>query len=171
MTCWKPDALPDGGHAELVYDFREGGEANGWMHALFRFEDRHSGHAAESSFGAHIFNTIMTYKNEPQSYSGKPPGLSTRLFLKLGFGGRESFCVLIYPASGPWLPQSDTALELYDANGALIDTAKLSDRLFRFGDRFPVPLFHGGKTAGGGRDRLCADPRHHLPAVRVPRRR
>ncbi len=122
----EPDALPDGGHAELVYDFREGGEANGWMHALFRFEDRHSGHAAESSFGAHIFNTIMTYKNEPQSYSGKPPGLSTRLFLKLGFGGRESFCVLIYAASGPWLPQSDTALELYDANGVLIDTAKLS---------------------------------------------
>ena len=34
------DALPDGGHAELVYDFREGGEANGWLHALFRFEDR-----------------------------------------------------------------------------------------------------------------------------------
>jgi hypothetical protein len=122
----EPGALPDGGHAELVYDFREGGEANGWLHALFRFEDRHSGHAAESSFGAHIFNTIMTYKNEPQSYSGKPPGLSTRLFLKLGFGGRESFCVLLYPASGPWLPQSDTALELYDANGALIDTAKLS---------------------------------------------
>ena len=122
----KPGALPDGGHAELVYDFREGGEANGWLHALFRFEDRHSGHAAESSFGAHIFNTIMTYKNEPQSYSGKPPGLSTRLFLKLGFGGRESFCVLLYPASAAWMPQSDTALELFDANGALIDTAKLS---------------------------------------------
>ncbi len=120
------DMLQDGGHAELVYDFREGGEANGWLHALFRFEDRHSSHAAESSFGAHIFNTIMTYKNEPQSYSGKPPGLSTRLFLKLGFGGRESFCVLIYPASGPWLPQSDTTLELYDGNGALIDAAKLS---------------------------------------------
>lgn len=122
----EPGSLPDGGHAELVYDFREGGEANGWMHALFRFEDRQSGHAAESSFGAHIFNTIMIYKNEPQSYSGKPPGLSTRLFLKLGFGGRESFCVLIYPASNPWVLQSDTALELYDANGALIDTAKLS---------------------------------------------
>jgi hypothetical protein len=120
------DALPEGGHAELVYDFREGGEANGWLHALFRFEDRQSGHAAESSFGAHIFNTIMTYKSEPQSYSGKPPGLSTRLFLKLGFGGRESFCVLIYPASSPWLPRSDTMLELYNANGTLIDTAKLS---------------------------------------------
>ena len=55
--CWAPDMLQDGGHAELVYDFREGGEANGWLHALFRFEDRHSSHAAESSFGAHIFNT------------------------------------------------------------------------------------------------------------------
>ena len=118
--------LPEGGHAELVYDFREGGDANGWMHALFRFEDRVSGHAAESSFGAHIFNTIMTYKNEPQSYSGKPPGLSTRLFLKLGFGGRESFCVLLYPASGPWLESSSTALELYDGAGVLLETAPLA---------------------------------------------
>ena len=72
------------GHAELVYDFRDGGEADGWMHALVRYEDRRSGHVAETSFGAHIFNTAMTYKDEPQSYSGPPPGLSTRLFLKLG---------------------------------------------------------------------------------------
>lgn len=120
-----PDALLDGGHAELVYDFRDGGEANGWLHALFRFEDRSNGHAAESSFGAHIFNTLMTYKNEPQSYSGKPPGLSTRLFLKLGFGGRTSFCVLIYPASVAWVDLSSTALELYDAHGALLETAEI----------------------------------------------
>jgi hypothetical protein len=119
-------ALAEGGHAELVYDFREGGDANGWLHALFRFEDRASGHAAESSFGAHVFNTLMTYKNEPQSYTGKPPGLSTRLFLKLGFGGRESFCVLIYPASGPWLDFSSTALELYDGAGVLMETAPLA---------------------------------------------
>ena len=44
------------------------------MHALFRYEDRACGHAAESSFGAHIFNTVMTYRDEPQSYSGPPPG-------------------------------------------------------------------------------------------------
>jgi len=113
-----PDALRDGGHAELVYDFRDGGDANGWLHALFRFERRDNGHAAESSFGAHIFNTIMTYKNEPQSYNGPPPGLSTRLFLKLGFGGRQSFCVLIYPASAPWAKNSSTTLELFDAAGA-----------------------------------------------------
>jgi len=119
------DALPEGGHAELVYDFRAGGEADGWLHALFRFEDRMNGHAAESSFGAHIFNTLMVYKNEPQSYTGKPPGLSTRLFLKLGFGGRESFCVLIYPASAPWVETSSTELELYDAQGVLLETARL----------------------------------------------
>jgi len=115
-------ALPEGGHAELVYDFRDGGEANGWLHALFRFEDRATDHAAESSFGGHIFNTLMVYKNEPQSYTGKPPGLSTRLFLKLGFGGRETFCVLIYPASGPWVEHSSTTLELYDGTGALLDS-------------------------------------------------
>lgn len=120
-----PGALPEGGHAELTYDFREGGEANGWLHALFRFEDRNTSHAAESSFGAHIFNTLMTYKNEPQSYNGKPPGLSTRLFLKLGFGGRTSFCVLIYPASAPWVGSSSTDLELYDPQGILLETARI----------------------------------------------
>jgi hypothetical protein len=119
------DALPDGGHAELVYDFRDGGEANGWLHALFRFEHRQSGHVAESSFGAHMFNTIMTYKGEPQSYNGPPPGLSTRLFLKLGFGGLSSFCVLIYPASAPWVKESDTVLELYDETGSKLAENRL----------------------------------------------
>ena len=120
------DALPEGGHAELVYDFRFGGEANGWMHALFRFEDKQSGHVAESSFGAHIFNTIMVYKNEPQSYTGKPPGLSTRLFLKLGFGGRSTFCVLIYPSSAPWVETSSTYLELYDELGTRLEVVKIA---------------------------------------------
>ncbi len=76
----------EGGHAELVYDFREGGGADGWLHCLARYQDRSSGHAAETSFGAHIFNTLMTYKGEPQSYNGPPPGLTTRLFLRLGEG-------------------------------------------------------------------------------------
>ena len=59
---------------------------DGWLHALFRYRHRASGHAAETSFGAHVFNTILTYRDEPQSYSGRPPGLSTRLFLRLGDG-------------------------------------------------------------------------------------
>jgi hypothetical protein len=110
----------ESGHAELVYDFRDGGEADGWLHALFRYEDRQSGHAAECSFGAHIFNTAMTYRDEPQSYSGPPPGLSTRLFLKLGDRARDSFAVLIYPASGPWHPVSSTVLQLLDGTGRLV---------------------------------------------------
>ena len=108
------------GHAELVYDFRDGGEADGWMHALFRYEHRQSGHAAESSFGAHIFNTLMTYRDEPQAYTGPPPGLRTTLFLKLGDTRRRSFAVLIYPASAPWHPQSATSLALYDENGQVV---------------------------------------------------
>ena len=69
-------ALRDGyGHVELVYDFSAGGEADGWLHALFRYEDRVSGHAAETSFGAHIFNTVLTYRSEPQSYAGLHAGL------------------------------------------------------------------------------------------------
>jgi hypothetical protein len=113
------------GHAELVYDFRDGGEADGWLHALFRYEDRRSGHAAESSFGGHIFNTIMTYRDEPQSYSGPPPGLSTRLFLKLGDARRRSFAVLIYPASAPWHARSETALLLHDGAGRLIGETRV----------------------------------------------
>jgi hypothetical protein len=142
--------LADGGHAELVYDFRHGGEANGWLHALFRFEDRVSGHAAESSFGAHIFNTIMTYKGEPQSYAGPPPGLSTRLFLKLGFGGRQTFCVLIYPASGPWLETSTTLLELFDSNGAMIDAAKLEIACSGSAIIRPAAYFSGAKLRAAG---------------------
>ena len=105
------------GHAELVYDFRDGGGADGWLHALFRYEDRQSGHAAESSFGAHIFNTVLTYKDEPQSYSSRPPGLSTRLFLRLGAAPFDTICHLVYPASTPWHPLSQTDLMLMDATG------------------------------------------------------
>ncbi|MGC8475071.1 MAG: hypothetical protein ACP5NP_01830 [Acetobacteraceae bacterium] len=108
------------GHGELVYDFRDGGGADGWLHALFRWERRDNGHAAESSFGAHVFNTLMTWRDEPQSYSGPPPGLSTRLFLRLGEGGRRGFAELIYPASAPWRPRSATRLMLHDAAGAVL---------------------------------------------------
>ena len=114
------DLDAEGGHAELVYDFRDGGGADGWMHALVRYQDRSSGHAAETSFGAHIFNTLMTYKDEPQSYNGPPPGLTTRLFLKLGHGRRRSFATLIYPASAAWAPMSRTMLLLHNSMGAVI---------------------------------------------------
>ena len=108
------------GHAELVYDFREGGDADGWMHALVRYENKLSGHVAETSFGAHIFNTAMVYRDEPQSYSGPPPGLSTRLFLKLGDTRRRSFCALIYAASAPWHARSRTRLMLHDEAGQVL---------------------------------------------------
>ncbi len=116
----------EGGHADLAYDFRDGGEADGWMHALVRYEHRGSGHAAESSFGSHIFNTAMTYRDEPQSYSGPPPGLSTRLFLRLGQGRRRAFTHLSYAASAAWHPRSSTTLLLHDSAGAVIAEEALS---------------------------------------------
>lgn len=171
-----PDALPEGGHGELVYDFRDGGDGNGWLHALFRYADRENGHEAESSFGGHIFNTLMTYRDEPQSYNGKPPGLSTRLFLRLGEGGRQSFTCLIYPASAPWHPHSTTNLALHDEDGTVIAEAPLAiacsgsalirpldvfgpDRLARAGARGYVLVrdttcrlfgYHGLMDAAGG---------------------
>jgi hypothetical protein len=105
------------GHVELVYDFEAGQEADGWMHALFRYQDRTSNHSAETSFGAHVFNTVLTYKNEPQSYAGRPPGLTTRLFLRVGAKPYDTMCHLIYPASLPWLTTSDTVLSLMSSTG------------------------------------------------------
>jgi hypothetical protein len=114
-------AMPGGyGHMELAYDFGAGEEADGWLHALFRFHDRETGHSAETSFGAHVFNTLVTYRDEPQSYKGPPPGLSTRLFLRLGPPPHDTLCHLIYPASLPWHAQSDTALTLMSAKGTQV---------------------------------------------------
>lgn len=116
-------ALPSGfGHVEFLYDFRDGGDGDGWLHALGRFEQKTSGHRAETIFGAHIYNTAIIYKDEPQSYTNKPPGLTTRLFLRLGAddmqaGGLDTICHLIYPASTQWHPKSATALILHNGQG------------------------------------------------------
>jgi hypothetical protein len=119
------------GHVELVYDFEAGQETDGWLHALFRFEDKRSGHAAETSFGSHIFNTTITYKNEPQSYAGKAPGLSTRLFLRMGAPTYDTMCHLVYPVSTTWHAASDTALILTSNMGQEI--AKRNVRIPRGG--------------------------------------
>ncbi len=121
----KGKELPSGyGHVELTYDFEAGEEADGWMHGLFRYRDRESGHAAESSFGSHMFNSVLVYKNEPQSYSGRAPGLTTRLFLRVGQQPYDTLCHLIYPASAPWLAKSDTALILTSNKGEEIARAR-----------------------------------------------
>ena len=140
------------GHAELVYDFRDGGEADGWLHALFRYEDRRSGHVAESSFGAHIFNTAMTYRDEPQSYAGPPPGLTTRLFLRLGDGTRHSFAVLIYPASGRWHSVSSTVLQLYDGGGVMIAESAIGIACSGSVMVWPHTLFEAAVLAAAGPD-------------------
>ncbi|HLI11720.1 MAG TPA: hypothetical protein VKY65_08995 [Alphaproteobacteria bacterium] len=129
------------GHLELVYDFAAGGEADGWLHGLFRYEDKASGHAAETSFGAHVFNTVLTYKSEPQSYAGPAPGLSTRLFLRLGPAPLDTLCHLIYPASTVWHPRSSTDLVLHDGSGAEIARRHIEipcsgSRLWRYRETF-----------------------------------
>ncbi len=136
------DTIADGlgsgyGHVELVYDFANGGSGDGWLHALLRYRHRVSGHAAETSFGAHVFNTLLTYRDEPQSYVGRPPGLSTRLFLRLGEEGYDTLCHLIYPASRPWRPASATEIVLYHREGTEIARAALAipcsgSRLLRY---------------------------------------
>ncbi len=138
--------LPDDyGHMELVYDFTRGGGADGWLHGLFRYEDRGSCHAAETSFGAHVFNTVLTYKGEPQSYAGRPPGLSTRLFLRLGDAAFDTLCHLIYPASTPWHAESATDLVLHDGAGAEVARERIAipcsgSRFFRYHEAFDAKV-------------------------------
>ncbi len=121
------DVLPSGyGHLEFLYDFRSGGDADGWLHALGRFEQKSNGHRAETIFGAHIYNVPVLYKDEPQSYSNKPPGLTTRLFLRLGGSEIETICHLIYPASQRWHAHSNTTLILHDSLGAPIAEKQIS---------------------------------------------
>lgn len=107
------------GHVEFRYDFRDGGEGDGWLHALGRYVQAESGHAAETIFGAHIYNTVAVFGDEPQSYTHRPPGLSTRLFLRLGAAPLRTLCHLIYPASTPWHPLSRTELNLIDGSGRM----------------------------------------------------
>jgi hypothetical protein len=147
-------ALGEGcGHVELIYDFAAGDTGDGWLHALFRYRDRQSGHTAETSFGAHVFNTILVYRDEPQSYSGRPPGLSTRLFLRLGADGYDTLCHLIYPASRPWRPESATEVILYDAAGGEIARTSLAipcsgSRLWRYSELFDAATrAHAGSGA------------------------
>ncbi len=114
------------GHVELVYDFSEGGTADGWLHGLFRYEHLATGHVAETSFGAHMFNIPVTYKGEPQSYAANPPGLSTRLFLRIGDAPADTLCHLVYPVSATWYPQSSTELVLHDRDGTGIACREVS---------------------------------------------
>jgi hypothetical protein len=147
-------AFPSGyGHLFVHYDFAAGTQADGWLHAIFRYQDRASGHAAETSFGAHIFNTALTFAGEPQSYLSPAPGLSTRLFLRLGHDGCETFCHLIYPASTRWHPHSATELILHDALGAELARRRVAipcngSLLWRVGEMFGKDLIGRAREAG-----------------------
>jgi hypothetical protein len=116
------------GHCELIYDFAPKIEVDGWLHGLFRYE-RHSldqnegGQMGDTSFGAHMFNIPLTLKDEPQSYAGRAPGISSRLFARLMPHGLDAFVHLTYPSSDTWWPHSDTTLVLYDGlAGKLAET-------------------------------------------------
>lgn len=119
------DRLGDYGHAELRYDFRNGGGGDGWLHAIARYRRGKDGTAAETSFGSHIYNTAVTYRDEPQSYTGAPPGLTTRLFLRIGGTRADTLCHLIYPASKTWHPQSTTQLNLFDGQARQIASREI----------------------------------------------
>jgi hypothetical protein len=105
------------GHLELGYDFAAGTQGDGWLHAIFRFARRDTGRSAETSFGSHLFNVPAVWRNEPNSYLGKPPGLSTRLYLRLPDRPGRTMCHLSFPTSGQWRDHSETDLILYSGGG------------------------------------------------------
>jgi hypothetical protein len=119
------DLGQDYGHVELLYDFNGSGDIDGWLHGLFRYEHKTLAAQAETSFGSHIFNTPFTYKNEPQSYKGPPPGLTTGLFLRID-DDLETLCHLIYPTSTSWHSTSQTSLQLYTREGEKVAEASLA---------------------------------------------
>jgi len=132
------------GHVELVYD-GVAPEADGWLHALFRYQDRHSGAAADTSFGAHLFNTPLLLDGPAADRvpaGGASHMLSTRLFFRVGGAGADTLCHLIYPASTPWRSVSNTELELHRADGQPVASSHLripcgGSRLFRLSELFP----------------------------------
>ena len=155
--------FPSGyGSAELIYDLDDpDAYLDGWLHSLFRYVDRKTGHGADTSFGAHMFNIPMTFRDEPQSYKGPPPGLTTRLFLRLTPPPAEPFCHLIYPVSDEWRAQSDTKLELKDAQGGDVASREIQipangSRIFHCAETFAADEL---KAADGGyvlvRDATC----------------
>lgn len=150
----------DYGHVELVYDFDVGDEADGWLHGLFRYEHKTLPAQAETSFGSHIFNTPVTYKNEPQSYKGAAPGLTTGLFLRVD-DDVDTFCYLIYPTSTSWHPTSETALILHTREGkpvaeAFLKIPQSGSRLWVYQETFSST---NRTTARGGyviiQDKTC----------------
>ncbi|MGY9004635.1 MAG: hypothetical protein ACKVJQ_00825 [Alphaproteobacteria bacterium] len=149
------------GHMELHYDFSDGGMADGWLHALVRFQARNGGHRAETTFGAHIYNTPTVYRDEPQSYTKRPPGLTTRLFLRLAPSGMDTLCHLIYPASLPWRSESTTQLTAFSSDGKELGSKEINipcggSSLWRMSEMFDADV---ANRAGGGyvviRDTTC----------------
>jgi hypothetical protein len=112
------------GNMQIVYDMESGSEVDGWIHSILKYQNRNTGHLAETSFGSHIFNNITTYKNEPQSYKGPPPGLSTNLFLRVGTDGHNTMSYLMYPVSKEWHTHSNTAITLFD-DGDIISSQNI----------------------------------------------
>ena len=172
LLAEKGRALPSGyGHVELTYDFEAGHEADGWMHALFRYRDRVSGHAAESSFGSHMFNSVLVYKNEPQSYSGRGAGAyhaavpadrakALRYAVPPDLSGVHALACEIGHGADPHL-------EPGRGNRAGACRNPLQRLPSLAGERD----LRGQGARSGGRGRLRHHPRHHLPAVRLSRAR
>jgi len=176
-TAFEIDSLVKGnkalaagyGHIEIGYDFAGGAEGDGWIHALFRYTRRDTGRSAETSFGSHLFNVPAIWRNEPNAYIGKPPGLSTRLYLRLTGRAGRVMCHLTYPTSGRWLPFSDTHIVLHAPDGSEIARRNVKipcsgSRLLDIGALFDKADYNAAAHGGYAivRDTTCRLFGYHL---------
>jgi hypothetical protein len=157
------------GHLEVSYDFDAGGKGDGWLHAIFRFVRRDTGRQAETSFGSHLFNVPAIWRSEPNSYLGKPPGLTTRLYLRLTDRPGKAMCHLSFPTSGQWRALSETDVILHRADG--MEIARQRIQVPCSGSRLVDPEALFGKATladarGGGyviiRDATCRLFGYHI---------
>ncbi len=120
----------EAGHIELLYDFGVATRGvDGWLHGLFRYEARNSGHVAETSFGAHIFNTALTWRGGatilfrcgPEPHH---PSVPRDRSPAMAVGEDDYDTVLPVDLPGldtvPWHETSDTKLLLHDGTGNIV---------------------------------------------------
>jgi hypothetical protein len=116
-----------------------------------------------------MFNVPAVWRNEPNAYLGKPPGLSTRLYLRLPDRPGRAMCHLSYPTSGRWRDLSETDLILYSAAGTEVARRRLhipcsGSRLVDATETFDAAELKG--AAGGGymliRDTTCRLFGYHI---------
>ena len=149
---------------------RPASDADGWLHALFRYRDARSGHAAETSFGSHMFNTRADLSRRTAILFRAAAGSFHAPLSPRRAAAVETFCHLIYPVSESVARAFDDYADLRNSNGEELAHEELripasGSRFWRVQDVFDESASRERRPAS-----LCHRARRNLPAVRLSRR-